>query len=189
MCGLLSKGTPLGWSEAQKHSAHIRHQGALQFINIYRDFNKHDRPDDPPLWGDEIEFLIVAFGTKQCWVNFRAEEILRMLNLMNEDGGEDDCGRRVGRWNPEYGKYMIEAVPYLPFGSSVQDLIKVEESMRDRSRSIKKKLKENERVLLMGNLPRLGHVDSFPSDLPLTNEFTRSTYFPDQAVCAHPRFK
>lgn len=50
--GLLSLGTPLAWSEAQKHADHVRKHGIVQFINTWNRVKSRKR--DHLLWGDEV---------------------------------------------------------------------------------------------------------------------------------------
>lgn len=35
-------------------------------------------------------------------------------------------------WKPEYGKYMIEGTPNQPYGSTIYDLLTVENNMKER---------------------------------------------------------
>jgi len=35
-------------------------------------------------------------------------------------------------WKPEYGKYMIEGTPNQPYGSTINDLLTVENNMKER---------------------------------------------------------
>jgi hypothetical protein len=51
-CGLLSKGTPLKWSDSLKWQAHVRRHGIIQFINIWN--NHRHRHADTFMWGDEV---------------------------------------------------------------------------------------------------------------------------------------
>ena len=35
-------------------------------------------------------------------------------------------------WKPEYGRYMLEGTPGVPYGSTLDDLLTVEDNMRRR---------------------------------------------------------
>lgn len=50
--GLLAEGTPYSWSEAKKHSDHVRAHGITQFLQIWARLK--DRTGDVLLWGDEV---------------------------------------------------------------------------------------------------------------------------------------
>ena len=57
--GLLSLGTPLSWGQAAQLAPHVRARGIEQLLSVWRE--EKDRHDDPMLWGDEVEYIIVVF--------------------------------------------------------------------------------------------------------------------------------
>ena len=54
--GLLSQGTPLPWSEAQKHADAVRRQGIEQLLVIFHRLK--DKSHDQLKWGDEVCLLV-----------------------------------------------------------------------------------------------------------------------------------
>jgi len=62
-------------------------------------------------------------------------------------------------WKPEYAKYMIEGTPGLPYGSTLSDLLKVEDNMKLRRELIREKLKPNDIVVSITAFPTLGAPD------------------------------
>jgi glutamate--cysteine ligase catalytic subunit len=129
--GLLSKGSPLDWEEAQKHADLVRRQGILQFLHIYRQVK--DRQRDSLAWGDEVEYMLLHFHHQErsCRLALRAAEVLDQLQA--EEHSQESSGQPVETsWKPEYARYMLEATPGRPFGSSLKDLLCVEANMRLR---------------------------------------------------------
>lgn len=121
-----------------------------------------------------------------CHVSPRAEEILVQLQEMQSNSTNNEY---TASWHPEYGRYMLEGIPKMPYSPDTNDLILVEKDMLSRRCQVGSLLKDNERVLTVGNFPRLGCVDSFPPTLTYTNEASKSEYFPDEMINSHIRFK
>ena len=72
--GVLTVGTPLKWPAALPHLRYVRQHGVLQFINKYNEVK--DIRNDQLLWGDEIEYSIVALGNdKVPRISLRAAEV------------------------------------------------------------------------------------------------------------------
>ncbi|KAL6623761.1 GCS-domain-containing protein [Neocallimastix sp. 'constans'] len=183
--GLLSLGTPLPWSEAYKHADHVRKHGIIQFLNIWRKEKTHRRTN--LLWGDEIEYTIVNMnkGSHKARLSLHAAEVLHQLQ-------EDEKAKKNynASWKPEYGKYMIEGTPNQPYGSTINDLLTVENNMKERRRLIREKLNKDEIVTSMTTFPTLGAPDFvYPPFLPTPDSgSSQSLYIPDEAITSHARF-
>ncbi len=130
---------------------------------------------------------------------------------------EDDCHSLAAIWHPEYARYMVEGTPAKPYCHGIKDLLVVEANMRARRAKVQAILGEGERIFSIGNFFRLGCPDAFvqepaaPLDgtsplrgslgdaasLPpidrsparLSNEASKSLYFPDEFINVHARFK
>ena len=78
--GLLSLGTPLAWEDARELSEHVRKHGIEQFLSVWRE--SRDRQNDPLLWGDELEYMVVVLdhAHKTARLSLRQGEILERLN-------------------------------------------------------------------------------------------------------------
>ncbi|KAI9004403.1 glutamate-cysteine ligase-domain-containing protein [Hyaloraphidium curvatum] len=185
--GLLSLGTPLSWDEAKKYADYVRYHGISQFIAIWNRVKA--RKNDRLLWGDEIEGSVVHLDhdAQVARVTLRANEVLAMF----EHDTEKDPDMTNSTWHPEYGRYMVEGTPGRPYGSTVLDLLTVEENMRRRRLRVSKFLKPDEAMALVTAFPRLGCPDFlFPPHL-LPNPrhgATRSIFVPDQIINPHARF-
>ena len=55
--GLLSLGTPLDWHESKQYNEHVRENGIIQLINIFKQHGS--RQNDVFYWGDEVEYMLV----------------------------------------------------------------------------------------------------------------------------------
>lgn len=123
-------------------------------------------------------------------VSLRALDILSALNekeLLNPTGVKS-------LWRPEYGAYMIEGTPSLPYGGLLAHFNVVEANMRYRRNEVSDLLESDESVMSITNFPRLGCPEfTHPIYKVRPNDETcaaQSLYFPDEAIYAgHPRFK
>ncbi len=85
---------------------YVRHHGILQFLHIYK--TKKDLRKPTFLWGDEVEYFIVAMDhvAKTAFLSLRAKDLL--------DGAEHLDVEQVTSWRPEYASYMVEGTPGKP---------------------------------------------------------------------------
>ncbi|KAI3632897.1 hypothetical protein MIR68_008972 [Amoeboaphelidium protococcarum] len=187
--GLLSKGTPMHWDEAKKHANHVRKHGISQLINIYK--RQKDRRDDPLLWGDEIEYVLVHFDKdqKNAALNLRASVILDQLIEAELQPGYGS----VGSWKPEYARYMLEGTPLRPYESSLESLREVELNMKERRAQVEQLLSDRDKdsLLSITNFPSLGVPKCFytgEQNAVFTYEAAQSHFIPDQAIAPHARF-
>lgn len=201
--GLLSSGTPLAWEDSGAYVEHVRRQGIEQLINIYD--RVKDRTQDTLLWGDELEYLMVhcdATAPHRSHVTIRAEQVLdglraemkQRLERIPEDQQPHGLSADgfTATWHPEFGRFMLEGTPALPYSLEARDLLGVEKDMMARRRQAEALLKPGEIILAMGNFPRLGCPDSFADpDLRgvLSSEASHSLFFPDQYINIHPRYQ
>jgi glutamate--cysteine ligase catalytic subunit len=87
--GLLYLGTPLTWDEASKYADHVREHGITQFLHTWD--RVKDRHGDELLWGDEIEYMVVAFDdeTRNAKLSLCQTEILAKLSKSITDLEDD----------------------------------------------------------------------------------------------------
>ncbi|TPX70410.1 glutamate---cysteine ligase [Spizellomyces sp. 'palustris'] len=187
--GLLSLGTPLPWTDARQHADHVREHGIVQFLNIWNRIKK--RRKDHLLWGDEIEYIVVYFddNRKGVKVSLRAHDALEKLQKIETDailrGDVPESS-----WKPEYGRYMLEGTPGLPYGYTLDDLLGVENNMVRRRILASSMLRPNEAVLTMTNFPRLGSCHFTEPDAVATPDrgASMSLFIPEEAINPHARF-
>ena len=141
--GLLALGTPLNWPEAKKKADHVREWGIEQLLAIWR--RAKSKEGNALLWGDEIEYLVVAFDDKSGKVrlSLKQADILAALDedetLYKKGGCVPDLqeinhhGETIPIFHPEFGRFMLEATPGKPWGIGLKDLLDVEPNMKWRS--------------------------------------------------------
>ncbi|KAI7862999.1 glutamate-cysteine ligase-domain-containing protein [Spinellus fusiger] len=187
--GLLSLGTPLPWNEAKKHSDHVKVHGIEQFLHIYHSQKHLD--NQSLLWGDEIEYLVVEVDKeeKKASLSLQGHEILARLQVPEQDylSGQTTTVPS-SLWRPEYGRYMIEGTPGEPYGSTLQDLLTVEPSMRLRRRTATDAMKPNQRPVTIVSYPRLGCSDGMTPYHKPEGVVCKSLFSPDEAISPHARF-
>ncbi|CAG8703645.1 34557_t:CDS:2, partial [Racocetra persica] len=188
--GLLSKKKLLPWDQTKQHADHIRNQGIKQFLSIYN--KAKDRENDSLLWGDEIEYMVIAYDdeNKNAKLSLRAQDILQELqNEVDEAKRKNEAVDAL--WQPEFGAYMIEGIPSDPYGSSLKCLTQVEQNMKRRREIASKYLNPNESLVTLVNFPRLGCSSQFlepQHNKPLGSEL-KSLFVPDEAMNPQEKFR
>uniref|UniRef100_K3X2U0 Glutamate--cysteine ligase n=1 Tax=Globisporangium ultimum (strain ATCC 200006 / CBS 805.95 / DAOM BR144) TaxID=431595 RepID=K3X2U0_GLOUD len=130
--GLLVEGSPLDWDDALDWLEHVRSHGIDQFLHIFK--RVKDIEGDVLKWGDELEYGVFKMDAhaRVPRLSLRGAEILAQLRekedkFKGHDGSNEGCN-----WVPEYGAWMIEGTPSVPYGGFTTDLRKVEGNMRLR---------------------------------------------------------
>ncbi|KAM8953058.1 glutamate--cysteine ligase catalytic subunit [Pelodytes ibericus] len=185
--GLLSHGSPLNWEETKKYADHVRQHGIRQFLNIYN--RVKERQKDVLKWGDEVEYMLLAFDHEHEKVRLvlNGEEILDTL----QDRGEKINPNHPTLWRPEYSSYMIEGTPGQPYGGTMSEFNTVQDNMKKRRQEASSLLAENTSICTVTSFPRLGcpgfTLPEFPPT-PVEQGASKSLFFPDEAINKHPRF-
>ncbi|KAH3670537.1 hypothetical protein OGAPHI_001052 [Ogataea philodendri] len=186
--GLLSLGTPLHWTESRNYAEHVRENGVEQLINCFAAAKA--RENDPFLWGDEVEYMLVSLDKshKTARLAIDKDYILRDLG---EDGSFYELATKNNvLFHPEYGRFMIEATPLRPYhGFDVKDYTYVEENMAKRRQIAVGQLGGSNVVpLTLTSFPRMG-VDIFTEPAAQANgEASKSLFLPDEIINRHFRF-
>lgn len=198
--GLLATGTPLDWPEAKKVAGHVRAWGIEQLLAIWNRAKGKER--DALLWGDEIEYLVVAFDDeqKQVKLSLRQADILTALasdpELLKQGGGVPDLAtgdaehtsRPAPTFHPEFGRFMLEATPGRPWGIGFKDLLDVEQDMKWRRKIANDHIYEHEFPITLTTFPLLGDRKSITPFFPPSGPKLRSQFVPDEIANPHIRF-
>lgn len=187
--GLLVKGTPLVWEDSLKHLKYVREHGIAQFLATYKRV-KH-LSNDCLLWGEEVEYQIIRVDheEKTTKISLRAKELEDQLNAKEAEflaaGGRpaDGCN-----WVPEYGSWMIEATPAVPYTGFTQDLCRVEVNLRLRRARLLAALEADEIAPTICAFPMMGVGDFTSPSFPPLGPNAASRWVPDQCTNPHPRF-
>eukprot|EP00606_Chrysophyceae_sp_TOSAG23-5_P001247 GSChrysophyteH2.ASY1.ANO1.920.1 assembled CDS len=186
--GFLKAGNPLSFDESKKHIKKVRASGLQQFLNHYNRCKKVQTPRF--LWGDELEYGV--FSKKGDSVMYdltlRGHEIRAYLAALEDNTHSEQT---LGcSWMPEYGAWMVEAVPAAPYNGYVQDLLLVEQSMQLRRQRLHMALNDDELAPSMSNFPMLG-VEGYRCSFSGEENrgvFANSPYIRDTIINPHPRF-
>lgn len=186
--GLLVKGTPLAWEDSLQWLSYVREHGVLQFIHTYN--QRKDRCNEKLLWGEELEYPIMKIDkeAKTVKLSLRAEEVLETLRAREELSGRSDNRKEASAWHPEYGSWMVEGTPRMPFGGFVRDLRRVELSMRLRRRRLLAALHEDEIAPSVTAFPLMGLPDSTHPATDPNGPVATSDGCSDELINSHPRF-
>lgn len=178
----------------------MRQWGIEQLLAIWKRAKGKER--DALRWGDEIEYLVVAFDDPQRKVrlSLRQADILKALaddEELCQNGGcvpelqtiDTHQGEPIPAFHPEFGRYMLEATPGRPWGIGFKDLLDVEPNMKWRRKIAKDHMEHNECPITLATFPRLGTKDDFITPcFPSNGEKLRSQFMPDEIANPHIRF-
>ncbi|KAL2436183.1 Glutamate-cysteine ligase [Exophiala dermatitidis] len=197
--GLLALGTPLSWPEAKKAANQVREWGIEQLLNIWRKAKVKER--DALLWGDEIEYIVVAVdeGQKKVRLSLCQADVLKALahdtELAKHDSMVPDlqedvvASGKLPTFHPEFGRFMLEATPGKPWGIGFKDLLDVENDMKLRRVIAKAHMQAHEYPVTLTTFPRLGTRDDYITPYyPPSGPMLRSQFVPDEIANPHIRF-
>lgn len=198
--GLLSTGTPMPFRQVAEHANDVRRHGIIQFLALYQ--RHKDKQNDSLRFGDEVEYMIVAFDHEKHTVRLSlcGPEVLDKLQSEEEEqhrrqtqqaGQPSAASQREGvqmLWRPEYGAFMLEGTPGQPYGYLLRDFVTVEESMRLRRQKAQSLLQDNEVAMTLTSYPLMGCGAFTDPVCPTRGPFAQSLFFPDDAIHPFPRF-
>lgn len=184
------EGSPLDWDESLDWLQHVREHGIAQFLHIYE--RVKDIEGDELKWGDELEYGVFKMdeATRQPKLSLRGAEILAQLKEKEEKhahaiGGD---GTNGCSWVPEYGAWMIEGTPRVPYGGFTSDLRKVESNMRIRRARLMELLHSDEIAPTVTAFPIMGVKDFTDPPTKPHGDVALSDYVSDDVINPHPRF-
>ncbi|KAL1504363.1 hypothetical protein AB1Y20_010769 [Prymnesium parvum] len=184
----LSQSEMLTFDEALPWLRYVRMHGVKQFITMFRELK--DLTSDELLWGDEIEYHLVHFDVDKRTVKvaLRAAEVLAELRQKEHQLGRRDGFGEACSWHPEYGAWMVEGTPRVPYGGYTADLRRVEMNMRLRRKRLAAVLKSTEHALTIPAFPLLGVGEFTEPNAKPDNQVTQSSTAPDALITPIPRF-
>lgn len=178
--GLLKVGDPLSWEETRPHAKYVREHGLRQFLNTYR--RVLHIANDRLFYGDEVEHAILLLDdeNRDVKLSLRSKEVLELLRSRET---KDDC-----TWHQEYGSWMMEGTPALPYGGYTHSLLEMEHNMRLRRARLLAALKPNEIAPTVVMFPLMGVGEFTDPPCPPGGPASESTSVPDAVINEHPRF-
>ena len=182
--GLLVAGTPLKWEDALEWLDFVRQHGIEQFLHTYD--RVKDIREDVLKWGDETEYGIFQIDPlkKSVQLSLRGAEVLEVLSGKELLVGQDKNFNESCHWLPEYGAWMVEATPGVPYGGFASDLRRVEANMRLRRARLLSVLHPDEIAPTVTAFPLMGT----PAMQNNKGSIAESDYMSDEVINPHPRF-
>ncbi|TIB99639.1 GCS-domain-containing protein [Wallemia mellicola] len=142
-----------------------------------------------------VEYMVILLdnSTKTAKLSLRQSEILDNLNNVTDDIVNDSnssiVSSQVPTFHPEFGRYMIESTPGVPYSAGLKELLTVEVNMRLRRNITKHHLPPNHIPITLTSFPTLGVNYPFldPHYEP-NGEASQSLFLPDELINPHVRF-
>lgn len=100
----------LSWTESTEYQEQIKHYGILQACNLYRTFKDLNKKEDELKWGEEVEYEVVTMDKRDKGIKIHAEGYQIIEEQLKQ---RDDIEGFI--FQPEFGSWMIEAVPDKPY--------------------------------------------------------------------------
>lgn len=180
---LVDVGQTFNYHDSKPLIDYIKKHGILQFLCLYQKFK--DLQQETLFWGDEIEFHLLNMdsNSRSPRLQTNTEAIFAALST------EQDFYVQ-----PEFGSWMIEAVPANPYEFN-GDPFQVLRNMDLRRAKINSLCREGD-VLFAGTaFPLLGVGDYFVPNSNRKydpeikkNPYSRSQFVHDEIITDHPRF-
>lgn len=112
---LTVKGKLLTYNQYKDHIAQYKLHGIKQFVTLYNAHKDRFIEKEKLHWGDEVEYAIFYFDLSSSSVKL-SDEGFKLIHEFNEE----HMGKEIVL-QPEFGNWMIEAVPTDPY-NSIEDL-------------------------------------------------------------------
>jgi len=182
---LVDIGQTFNFHDSKPLINYIKKHGILQFLHLYQKFK--DLQQETLFWGDEIEFHLLNMDSTSKTPRLQTNTEAIFLSLSSES---DFC------LQPEFGSWMIEAVPAKPYEFN-GDPLQVFHNMNVRRAKINSMCREGD-ILFSGTaFPLLGVGDYYVpnvnrrkecGDVMKENPFSNSQFVHDEIINSHPRF-
>ena len=180
------EGKLLDWPECEAVAEKIRFLATEQLLQIWE--AQRARDDDPFLWGDEVEGMLVSFDDADhhfapC---LRAAELAPALSA----AAEREFGDDAPHFHLEGANFNLEHTPARPFTDSLSDFLGLEASMKARRAFIRTHLALDQDFLTLSLMPRLGARDGREITFDRrANGVQRSQFVSDDLLSPHERYQ
>jgi glutamate--cysteine ligase catalytic subunit len=200
--GFLSvQGGVLTYNQYKSKIEQYKKHGLRQFVSIYKAHKSRSIPLKELKWGEEMEYQIYAQDQQEgtLALSNRGPELIQLFNS-SKQGGKSGI-----MLMPEFGAWMIEAVPSKPYDSLVDPavLLSCESKLHLRREVLNEFCEKNGvQMVSLPNAPSLGtenhitiddaelarKIKENAKDLSSINEASRSKFVIDKTINSHPRF-
>ena len=129
--GFLSvKGGVLTYNQYKERIQTYKKHGLLQFLSLYKAHKDRMIPIQDLKWGEEMEYVIYLKDFKKNGIKLSSKgpDLIKKFNESNSSRESDVI------LMPEFGSWMIEAVPSKPYNSLLDpnELLSCEEKLHVR---------------------------------------------------------
>jgi hypothetical protein len=116
---LTVKGKLMTFSEYEHLLEAYKERGLLEFLEIYQAHKGKHRERRDLHWGEEMEYTLFHFDEKRGRVQL-TNSAFDLIHEFNEEHGGEEIDL-----HPEFGNWMVEAVPSRPYGAyeDLEDLL------------------------------------------------------------------
>lgn len=117
--------------------------------------------------------------------------LMKSKILLEELKQREKDKTKVTSWELEYGAFMIEGTPRMPYKNSLEQMVYIETNMKIRRDEIQQMLESDEKILTLTAFPRTGCPNfTFPETFITPDKgYARSIFFPDEAIFGHPKMR
>lgn len=143
----------------------------------------------------KIEYMVILLDeqSQSAKLSLRQSEILENLNNVTQHIADDSSSSfvksQVPGFHPEFGRYMIESTPGVPYSAGLKELLTVEVNMRLRRNITKHHLPPNHLPLTLTSFPTLGvNYPFLDPHYPPKGKVSGSLFLPDELINPHVRF-
>lgn len=129
---LTVKGKLMTYKEYEHLIPKYKERGLLEFLEIYRAHAGKLRERRDLHWGEELEYTLFHIDEQRRKVQLTnsAFDLIHAFNELQEHKGES----HEIDLHPEFGNWMVEAVPSKPYGAyeDLRDLLTCNEKLKKR---------------------------------------------------------
>jgi len=193
---LVDVGQTLDFQESKPFLEYIKQHGILQFLHLLKKMKDMKIKTEDLKWGDEIEYHIINLDPKTGEPRIQ----------LNTDYLYKETSDEIFHLQPEYGGWMVEAVPTKAYDCTGDPTV-VYANFKRRIEKIKECCKDGDALLSLSVYPLLGVGDYFIKRIDgdeqsndeddeeekddifnEKNPITKSAYIHDEIINLHPRF-
>ena len=157
--GFLSiQGGVLTYSQYKDQIETYKKHGLMQFVSVYNSHKSRLIPLKDLKWGEEMEYQLYVFDeqNKSIKLSNRGPELIHKFNQSSLASDHEI------NLMPEFGGWMIEAVPSKPYDSIIDaaQLLSCEQKLHVRREVLDEYcINQGMQIVSLANVPSLGTTD------------------------------
>jgi len=108
---LTAQGKVLTYNEYKDRKEEYKQWGLEEFIAIWKAHKDRKIPQEALHWGEEVEYALFYFDEPN-----RKVKLVNNASILIRNFNEEHGDREI-HLQPEFGNWMVEAVPAEPYGA------------------------------------------------------------------------